>query len=75
MKVRCLRSAFRTFTAAVWLLAMKSIVRSANSEALQQLSQSEPVVKFRMSLATYAPGDDRRLIELALLPLVDLLDR
>jgi intracellular multiplication protein IcmB len=32
-------------------------------KALQQISQSEPVVKLRISLATYAPANDRKLIE------------
>ena len=32
-------------------------------KALQRMSQSQPVVKLRVSLATYAPANDRKLIE------------
>jgi len=32
-------------------------------KVLQQIAQSEPVVRLRISLATYAPSNDRKLIE------------
>lgn len=56
---------FRTFAAAI--LAFSNEVNRQIREslkALQQLSQSEPVVKLRVSLATYAPADDRKLMEM-----------
>lgn len=57
-------SAFRSFAAAV--LGFSNEVNRQIREslkALQQLSQSEPVVKLRISLSTHAPAGDRKLIE------------
>jgi len=58
---------FRAFAAAV--LAFSNQVNRQIRESLkslQELSQSEPVVKLRISLATYAPVNDRKLIEMRL---------
>jgi intracellular multiplication protein IcmB len=55
---------FRAFAAAI--LAFSNEVNRQIREslkALQQLAQSEPVVKLRISLATHAPVGDRKLIE------------
>ncbi|MDE2030067.1 MAG: type IV secretion protein IcmB [Alphaproteobacteria bacterium] len=57
-------SSFRAFAAGV--LGFTNQVNKQIREsllALQKLSQSEPVVKMRVSLATYAPQNDRKLIE------------
>ncbi len=57
-------SAFRAFASGV--LGFTNQVNKQIREsllALQKLSQSEPVVKMRMSLATYAPQADRKLLE------------
>ena len=43
-------------------------------KALQQLSQSEPVVKLRISLATYAPADDPKLIDARLSALTQAVE-
>lgn len=54
---------FRAFAAAI--LAFSNDVNRQISEslkALQALSQSEPVVKLRISLATFAPADDMKLM-------------
>ena len=58
---------FRSFAAAV--LAFSNQVNRQIREslkALQQISQSEPVVRLRISLATYAPANDRKLLEMRL---------
>lgn len=55
---------FRSFAAAI--LAFSNQVNRQIRESLkslQELSQSEPVVRLRMSLATYAPVNDRKLME------------
>lgn len=57
-------SAFRSFAAAI--LGFTNEVNRQIREslkALQQLAQSEPVVKLRISLATHAPVGDKKLIE------------
>ncbi|MDE1900868.1 MAG: type IV secretion protein IcmB [Alphaproteobacteria bacterium] len=57
-------SSFRAFAAGV--LGFTNQVNKQIREsllALQKLSQSEPVVKMRVSLATYAPQNDRKLME------------
>lgn len=57
-------AAFRAFAAGV--LAFTNQVNKQIRDsllALQKTSQSEPVVKLRVSFATYAPQDNRRLIE------------
>lgn len=66
---------FRAFAAAV--LGFTNEVNKQIREslkALQQLSQSEPVVKLRVSVATYAPANDRRLIETRLGALTQALE-
>ncbi len=68
-------SSFRTFAAAV--LAFSNEVNRQIREslkALQQLAQSEPVVKLRVSLATYAPVGDRKLIDTRLAALTQALE-
>ena len=57
-------SAFRSFAAGV--LGFTNQVNRQIRESLlslQKLAQSEPVVRMRISLATYAPMNDRKLIE------------
>ncbi len=66
---------FRAFAAAV--LAFSNQVNRQIREslkALQQLAQSEPVVKLRVSLATYAPARDRKLIDNRLAALTQALE-
>jgi len=58
---------FRSFASAV--LAFSNQVNRQirqSLEALKELSQSEPVVKLRISLATYAPLNDRKLLDMRL---------
>ena len=53
-------------TAAAGILAFTNQVNRQIREslkALQQIAQSQPVVKLRVSLATYAPANDRKLVE------------
>jgi intracellular multiplication protein IcmB len=53
-------------TAAAGILAFTNQINKQIREslkALQQISQSQPVVKLRVSLATYAPVNDRKLME------------
>ncbi len=55
---------FRAFAAGV--LGFTNQVNKqirASLLALQQLSQNEPVVKMRISVSTYAPNNNRKLIE------------
>ncbi len=57
-------TAFRSFTSAV--LGFSNEVNRQIRESLKALallSQSEPVVKLRISLATHAPAGERKLIE------------
>ncbi|NTU77201.1 MAG: type IV secretion protein IcmB, partial [Alphaproteobacteria bacterium] len=55
---------FRTFATAILAFSNDVNRQIADSiKALQQLSQSEPVVKLRISLATYAPIADRKLMD------------
>ncbi|HBM90861.1 MAG TPA: type IV secretion protein IcmB, partial [Rhodospirillaceae bacterium] len=57
-------SGFRSFAAA--MLAFTNEVNRQIREslrALQELAQSDPVVRFRMSLSTYGPARDRKLVE------------
>jgi intracellular multiplication protein IcmB len=66
---------FRAFAAAV--LAFTNQVNKQIREsikALQLLAQSEPVVKLRLSLATYAPHRDRKLLENRLAALTQSLE-
>jgi intracellular multiplication protein IcmB len=55
---------FRAFAAGV-LAFTNGVNRQIRDSlrALQKLSQSEPVVRLRISLATYAPSNDRKLME------------
>lgn len=58
---------FRAFAASI--LAFSNQVNRQIKESLkslQEISQSEPVVKMRISLATYAPANDRKLLEMRL---------
>ncbi|MDX2027456.1 MAG: type IV secretion protein IcmB, partial [Alphaproteobacteria bacterium] len=66
---------FRSFAAAI--LAFTNEVNRQIREslrALQQLAQSEPIVKLRVSLATYAPANDRKLLEMRLGALMQALE-
>ncbi len=68
-------SSFQMFAAAV--LAFTNEVNKQVREslkALQQLAQSEPVVKLRVSIATFAPANDRPLIETRLSTIVQALE-
>lgn len=56
---------FRAFASAV--LGFSNEVNrqiKESLESLQKLAQSEPVVKLRISISTYAPANDRKLIEM-----------
>ena len=57
-------TAFRTFAAGV-LGFTNQVNRQIRQSllALQTMAQSEPVVKMRISLATYAPQNNRKLVE------------
>ncbi|MDD5586218.1 MAG: type IV secretion protein IcmB [Alphaproteobacteria bacterium] len=66
---------FRSFAAAI--LAFSNQVNRQIREsikALQQLAQSEPVVKLRVSLATHAPVGEQKLIETRLAALTQALE-
>jgi len=68
-------AAFRAFAAGV--LGFTNQVNKQIREsllALQKLSQSEPVVKLRVSLSTYAPQNDRKLMETRLGALTQALE-
>jgi intracellular multiplication protein IcmB len=55
---------FREFVSAI--LAFTNSVNKQirdSLKALQELSQNEPVVRLRISLATFAPSNDRKLME------------
>ncbi|MDD3288891.1 MAG: type IV secretion protein IcmB [Alphaproteobacteria bacterium] len=68
-------ASFRAFAAAV--LAFSNDVNRQIKEslkALQILSQSEPVVKLRISLATHAPSDNLKLMESRLAVLTQALE-
>jgi intracellular multiplication protein IcmB len=56
--------AFRKFAAAVLGFTNQVNKQIKDSlDALRVLSQSEPVVKLRISIATFAPANDRKLME------------
>lgn len=66
---------FRAFAAAI--LAFTNEVNRQIREslkALQELSQSEPVVRLRVSLSTYAPARDRKLMETRLATLTQAVE-
>jgi len=68
-------TAFRSFAAAI--LAFTNEVNRQIREsikALQELAQSEPVVRLRISLSTYAPARDRKLIETRLATLTQAVE-
>ncbi|HAX91786.1 MAG TPA: type IV secretion protein IcmB [Rhodospirillaceae bacterium] len=68
-------TAFRSFASAV--LAFTNEVNRQIREslkALQELSQSEPVVRLRISLSTYAPARDLKLVETRLAALTQALE-
>ncbi len=68
-------AAFRGFVAAI--LAFTNEVNRQVREslkALQALSQSEPVVRLRVSLATYAPVRERKLVETRLATLTQAIE-
>jgi intracellular multiplication protein IcmB len=55
---------FRAFSAAVLAFTNQTNRQIRESlKALQQLAHSEPVVKLRISIATYAPANNRALLE------------
>jgi len=55
---------FRAFAAGVLAFTNQVNKQIRDSlKALQQLSQNEPVVKMRVSISTYAPQNNRKLIE------------
>lgn len=67
--------AFRTFVAGIF-----SVTNALNKqvkfslEALEQLSRREPVVRLRISFATWAPKNDTRLLETRLSTLVQAVE-
>jgi intracellular multiplication protein IcmB len=66
---------FRAFAAAI--LAFSNEVNRQIREslkALQQLAQSDPVIKLRVSLATYAPVSERKLMDTRLAALTQTLE-
>lgn len=68
-------SGFRAFAAAI-LTFTNDVNRQIREslKALKHLSQSEPVVKLRVSLATYAPANDQKLLESRLSALTQALE-
>jgi intracellular multiplication protein IcmB len=59
--------AFRAFAASILVFTNQINKQIRNSlNALQALAHDEPVVKLRISLATCAPANDRRLIDIRL---------
>lgn len=68
-------AAFRSFSASI--LAFSNQVNRQISEsikALRQLAQSEAVVRLRVSMATYAPARDRKLLETRMAALTQALE-
>lgn len=68
-------AAFRTFAASIlaWTNDTNRQIRES-LRALQELSQSDPVVRLRLSLSTYAPARDRKLIEMRVAALTQALE-
>lgn len=66
---------FRAFAAAV-LGFTNEVNRQINDslKALQMLAQSEPVIKLRVSLATYAPAGEQKLIDTRAAALMQALE-
>ncbi len=67
--------AFRTFVASVFAVtnALNKQIKFS-LEALEQLSRREPVVRLRISFATWAPKGDMRLLETRLSTLVQSVE-
>lgn len=66
---------FRGLAAAILAFSNESNRQINESlKALRLLSQSEAVVKFRLSLATFAPADDMKLMEQRLATLTQALE-
>ncbi|MDD3182969.1 MAG: type IV secretion protein IcmB [Alphaproteobacteria bacterium] len=66
---------FRTFAASIlaWTNDANRQIRES-LKALQELAQSDPVVRLRISLSTYAPARDRKLVEMRLAALTQALE-
>ncbi|MDD2324791.1 MAG: type IV secretion protein IcmB [Alphaproteobacteria bacterium] len=66
---------FRAFAAAIlaWTNGVNRQIRES-IRALQELAQSDPVVRLRISLSTYAPVRDRKLVEVRLAALTQALE-
>lgn len=68
-------TAFQTFAAAILAFSNETNRQIRESlKALQRLAQSEPVVKLRVSIASFAPANDRRLIETRLSAIMQALE-
>lgn len=67
--------AFRSFVAGIlaWTNEMNRQIRES-IKALQELAQSDPVVRLRVSLSTYAPARERKLVEMRLAALTQSLE-
>lgn len=68
-------SGFRSFAAGIlaWTNSINRQIRES-LKALQELSQSDPVVRLRISLSTYAPVRERKLVEMRLAALTQALE-
>jgi len=66
---------FRSFAAAIlsWTNSVNRQIRES-LKALQELSQSDPVVRLRISLSTYAPLREKKLVEMRLAALTQALE-
>jgi intracellular multiplication protein IcmB len=66
---------FRTFASAILAFTNETNRQIRESlKALQQLSRSEPVVKLRVSIATYAPTNNKALLETRLSAVTQALE-
>lgn len=68
-------SGFRSFAAGIlaWTNSVNRQIRES-LKALQELSQSDPVVRLRISLSTYAPARERKLVEMRMAALTQSLE-
>jgi len=68
-------SGFRAFASAIlaWTNDVNRQIRES-LKALQELAQSDPVVSLRISLSTYAPARERKLVEMRLAALTQALE-
>jgi intracellular multiplication protein IcmB len=66
---------FRAFVAGIlaWTNSVNRQIRES-LKALMELSQSDPVVRLRVSLSTYAPARERKLIDMRLAALTQALE-